>query len=321
MQVLRLCVLIAAAASSPLAHAQAAPPLSVTRGAGTDDCPDAAGLTARIEAIRNLAPTDQPPYLLTFERDDHGVHAQITSVQTGAERVLTDTSADCSALAQATAITLALLFDADARAPAGPAVLPASPPPTVPEEPPPAAPPSPSLRDRAELHRFIISYEAAALTGVIAPVAATLGFEIGYAYGSWRGSLGLLYALSQPHELGNGSVLQSFAGGSLLGCFAPWRHALWRLDACTGLVSATVEGKARGFREVDQSARGWLAPAIEARFGLLPDRFGAELRAALLIPTTRHDFAVEGAGTAYRSTPVALLLSLRLGWSALQSAP
>jgi hypothetical protein len=324
MQLLRLCVWIAMAALSTLAHAQAAPPLSVTRGAGTDDCPDAAGLTARIEEIRKSpVPADQPPYVLTFARDDHGVYAQITSVQTGAERVLTDTSSACAALAQATAITLALLFDADARASAEPAAPPQSSPPAAPEALPPVVSPPPLTppRDRAEMHRFIISYEAGALTGVVAPVSATFGLELGYAYGAWRASLGMLYPLWQPHELGSGSVLLSFTGSSLTGCFAPWRHRLWRLDACTGLVWASVEGKARGFGEVDKSARGWLTPALEARFGLLPDRFGAELRAALLIPTTRHDFAVEGAGLAYRSAPVALLFSLRLGWSALQSAP
>jgi len=97
---------------------------------------------------------------------------------------------------------------------------------------------------------------------------------------------------------------------------------LWRLDTCAGLWSATVEGKARGgFAQGRASERGWLAPAVEARFGLLPDSFGAELRAALLIPATRHDFEVEGAGIAYRSSPLALLFSLRIGLTALESAP
>jgi hypothetical protein len=314
MHALRLCVFLTTWAFADQLLAQPAPPLIVSRGPGADDCPDAPGLLARIEEIRKSAPrADQPPYDVTFARDDHGVYSQITTVQTGAERVLTDASPDCAALAQATAVTLALLFDAHAHAPELAAIAPA--PPAAPQ---PVAPPA---HDPADEHRFIANYGAGGLVGVIAPIAFAPSLELGYAYGSWRASLGGLYVFPMSHELGSGRVVQSLYATSLLGCFAPWRHALWRFDLCSGVMAGAVSGVARGFDEPRKASRGWLAPIIEARVGRLPDRFGAELSLALLLPTTRQDFAVGGAGVAYESSPIALLASLRGTFSIARNSP
>lgn len=304
MHALRLCVFLTTWLLAGPLLAQPAPPLSVSRGQGADDCPDAPGLLARIEEIRKIPPrADQPPYEVTFARDDHGVYSQITSAQTGAERVLTDASPDCAALAQATAVTLALLFDAHAHAPEPPAT------PAQVESPPPL-PVAPPAHDPADEHRFIANYGVGGLAGVIAPLAFAPSLELGYAYGSWRASLGGLYVFPMSHALGSGRVVQSLYATSLLGCFAPWRHALWRFDLCTGVLAGAVRGVARGFDDPRKAARGWLAPAVEARVGRLPDRFGAELSLALFIPVTRHDFAIAGAGIAYASSPIALLISL-----------
>lgn len=316
MRALRVSVWIAMVACSGHALAQGEAPLNVTRGEGTGDCPDAAGLTARIEEIRKSpARADQPPYEVTFARDEHGVYAQIASVQTGAERVLTDTSPDCVALAQATSVTLALLFDADAQALEQP---PAPPPPQPPEPPPPIAPPP---RDPANVHRLNVNYGAGALTGVIAPIgfAGSIAFE--YVYGSWRASLGGMLAVAPPHELGSGRVVESLMGLTLGGCYAPWRQGLWRFDLCPGLIWGSVTGTARGLAEGRSSERGWFAPTAETRLALLPDQFGFELSAAMLVPAMRHDFAIEGTGIAYRSSPVAFQIALHLTWCFTKSGP
>jgi hypothetical protein len=86
------------------------------------------------------------------------------------------------------------------------------------------------------------------------------------------------------------------------------------------LVGA-VQGIARGFGDHRTTSRGWFAPAIEARVGRLPDRVGAELSLALLLPTTRHDFAIGGAGVAYESSPIALLIAVRGTYSIFPSVP
>ena len=112
------------------------------------------------------------------------------------------------------------------------------------------------------------------------------------------------------HAIGSGRIVQGFTGGSVVGCYAPWRRALWRFDLCAGLFSGSVEAKPRGFGDAAAKTRGLFAPLAQARFGLLPDRFGFELSASVLAPTTRQDFAIEGAGVAYASSPIAILVAL-----------
>ncbi|WP_437571371.1 hypothetical protein [Sorangium sp. So ce542] len=107
------CAMLAAAGT---ARARAEPFLSVTRGAGAEGCPDAARLIARVEQLRGRPETGASgAYAVSFIRGDDGFRASIRS-GSGA-RELRDRGGSCAALEQATAVTLALLLDSDAREP------------------------------------------------------------------------------------------------------------------------------------------------------------------------------------------------------------
>src|SRR5436190_4163558 len=97
------------------ARAQHAPALSVERAAGAEGCPDADALGARVAAIRGAEPNGPARYTVTFAREGEVYSTQIRSEAGSADvRRIEDRGTDCSALAQATALTLALLYDADA---------------------------------------------------------------------------------------------------------------------------------------------------------------------------------------------------------------
>ncbi|WP_437725334.1 hypothetical protein [Sorangium sp. So ce861] len=101
-------------AAGGTARARAEPFLSVTRGAGAESCPDAARLTARVAQLRGRPETGASgAYAVSFTRGDDGFRASIRS-GSGA-RELRDRGGSCAALEQATAVTLALLLDSDAR--------------------------------------------------------------------------------------------------------------------------------------------------------------------------------------------------------------
>jgi len=311
MPVLWLCVFLTTWAFAAPLLAQPAP-LSVSRGPGADDCPDAPGLLARIEEIRKSPPrADQPLYRIVFARDAAGLQARIVSEQGPAERVLSDASQDCAALARATAVTMALLFDADTRALEEAAAAP-----------PPAPPPAVRTQDVIVAKDYVI--EPARWTfhigggiaiGVVAPLAPAFVMELDHTVGRFRGSLGFVFLPKTEVELDPGSVQQALGALTLGGCWAPWQRALWRFDACGGGWIGGFHAVARGFDETRDVTRFWPALAFDLRFARMPagsDAFGGELVATVLLPVDRQDFAIENAGVAYEAPPIALQLTLRL---------
>lgn len=287
-------------------------PLSVSRGPGADDCPDAAGLLARIEEIRKSPPrADQPLYRIVFARDDAGLHAQILSEQGPAERVLSDASSGCAALARATAVTMALLFDADTRALDEAAA-----------RPPPA--PRPEVRTQEVIaakdyvpdpKRWSFHVGGGIAVGVVAPLAPAFAMELDLTVRRVRGLLGFVYLPKTAIELEPGSVRQALGALTLGGCWAPWQHELWRLDGCGGGWIGGFHAAARGFDETRDAVRFWPALAFDLRFARMPggpDLLGGELVGTFLLPVDRQDFAIDNAGVAYEAPPIALQLTLRV---------
>lgn len=298
------------------ARAQPVPPLSVSRAAGADDCPDAEGLLARIAQIRKSAPrADQPSYRVAFARDDTGLRAEITDEQTAGTRVLSDRSPECAALAQATAVTLALLFDADAQAienappPAPQAEPTAQPPPTNVE-------PVESEADERDSLRLSLALGGGALVGVTRPIAPALDTELSVHNARYRAVLGALFVPALAFDFESGTVHTRLLAGSLHACVAPWSQGAWRFDVCAGAWLGALHASARGFDTTDATTRLWSALALDLRIARLPAPFGAELGASLLVPLRRQDFEIVNLGPVYESLPVAGLISLRAaaGW-------
>jgi hypothetical protein len=111
-----LLQILAALAFTGHARAQTVTALSVERGPGAEECPDAVTLDQRIATIRGRASAaGGARYDIGFARTLDSFTATIRSGPNGeSQRTLEGRGPSCTALAQATAVTLALLFDSEA---------------------------------------------------------------------------------------------------------------------------------------------------------------------------------------------------------------
>ncbi|WP_438041618.1 hypothetical protein [Sorangium sp. So ce128] len=318
-------------AASGTATAQTEPFLSVTRGAGAESCPDAARLIERVEQLRGRPETGaSDSYLVDFTRDTDGFRASIRS-GSGA-RELRDRSRSCAGLEQATAVTLALLLDSDAREPSAqapeadggaelaPAPEAAAPSPSVSAERPPVARPAPAGAGSGEREastsgrgatRLTLAAGAAGLFGVVRPFAPALSAELGIGGARFRAAIGALWLVPQTLELGPGELRETMLGGAVRACFAAAGVGVLRFDVCSGVHAGRLKVAASGFTRNDAVETTWLAVPIELSLASLAGPLGFDVGAAALVPLRRNDFSVDGVGVAYRSPPVGALVSLR----------
>jgi hypothetical protein len=301
------------------AQAQPSPALSVSRSAGAEDCPDAQQLLAGVAAVRRLAAQpDRLHYRVAFSRDASGVNAEISTAG-GATRMLRDASPACDALARATAVTVALLFDAAAEPPRATTPEVVGPPVPAAGTPVPAGDPE----SQGERVHAAVALGAGALVGVTAPVNAAAVLELGVSAGRLRGGLGALLALPRAVDLDPGSVREQLLSGSLHACFAPYLVELWRIDTCAAAWLGALHASAEGFERNDGATRLWSAIGLDLRAALASRPVGFELAASLLVPLRRQDFAIERAGVAYASRSLSLLFTLRasVGWDSSRGVP
>ncbi|HEX6277789.1 MAG TPA: hypothetical protein VFZ53_32325 [Polyangiaceae bacterium] len=284
-------------------RAEGAAVFRVTRGPGAEGCPDEAALLASIEAIRGEA-GDAARYRVTFSRDARGLSAAIRSTDGTSSRVLEDRGPGCAALAQATAVTLALLLDANA----GPPKPPPAPPTTT--QPADRTPPAASASEPSRSYATL-ALGGGALFGVLAPAAPALLGDAGIELSRFRTSVGALAVFPRSTELGPGEVRQSLASGFARLCLSPLRGASVRFDVCSGLYAGVLVGEGHGYTHDERAATPWLALPAELALRSVTPGFGWELGAAALIPIRRHEFAVDGVGVAYDPPAVGALVSLR----------
>lgn len=278
------------------------PSLTVERVAGAESCPNAEWLAARIQTIRGKNEPGHVEYRVTFTRAGKEFAASITAGSPGRRRTILSRRPTCVALGEATAVTLALLFDSDALEEESPpeAVLPASAP-VVRFVPPPSAPRSATL-----------SVGAVGLVGALSTFSFAGTAETGGAIGRWRAGVGVLWATPQIHALGPGVVREEMLSGMVRVCYSPLQRERWRTDLCSGAYVGALSGDASGFSTNGQRTRFWLALPTELVVAYNPSRhFGWELSAGALSQLRRNDFGIDGLGPAYRSPVVAGLISLR----------
>jgi hypothetical protein len=304
-----------ASALSATARAQSRELLSVERGPGAEDCPDAATLAARIASIRGRAAAESHA---TYEVGFSHTADTFTSVIHGgangeSQRVLEGRGASCVALAQATAVTLALLFDSEVD------TTPSEPP--KPEKPAPAPPAKEELpladpilidvREHGPRIDSTLSLGIAGLVGVLRPLSPALTGELGLQVGSWRMGLGVIWNPPQSVTLDPGLVRESLLGGTARTCLALARASGWRFDACTGLLAGAATAEAQGFTRNERRVRTWLAVPFELSLAQLSGPVGWEVSAAALGSLVHEDFSIDGLGPAYESPRVGGMLSLR----------
>ena len=288
-------------------QARAQPSFTVERAAGAESCPNAEWLAARIETIRGAKEQGHAEYRVTFTQAGEEFAASITAGSPGRRRTILSRRPTCVALGEATAVTLALLFDSDLlqaeqeaeqhQPVPGPALVT----PAVALVAPPHAPRVATL-----------SVGAAGLAGALNSFSLAGTAEIGGAIGRWRAGVGVLWALAQNHVLGPGSIREELVSGLVRACYSPWQRQTVRVDLCSGAYAGAMTGDASGFTTNGRRTSLWLALPAEVALAYRPTRYFAwELSAAALSQLRRDDFGIDGLGAAYRSPVVAALLSLR----------
>jgi hypothetical protein len=258
----------------------------------------------------------------------------VATISSGTEpvrtRELRDQGATCAALEHATALSLSLLLDAEARErtqrdaerhqPTPIASRDAEPAPALSAS---GAQPdagddellSPGLPARAPL-RAQLSLGAGISLGLSRSLAPAFVAELGLGTGRARAAVTACFVPPQTHALGPGTIDETLWAGALRACFAPWLGSGLRLDACSGLHAGALHAAADGFTRDAAATKLWLALPVELALSSTWLPAGWELTTALLWPLRREDFAIEGAGVAYASPNVAGLLSVRgyLAW-------
>jgi hypothetical protein len=300
--------------------------LEVAHTAGAASCPDAAALQRRTEQIRGTS--SLPPeesYHVTFGAEPSGFTASIERRGAVGTRVLRAPGATCGALAEAVAVTLALLLDGEQsvaepldpsgaaarREPAlalGAARTAATAPPATPATPITAAPRAQTAREP----HATFALGAAAGFGLLRVASPALLADVGWLAGRFRVGAGALGFLPSTVALGPGRVRTTLASGTLRGCAAALELRTLRLELCSGAHVGAQRGRAGGYTRNEGRRHLWVALPLELALARFVGALGFECAAGALLPLRRHDFSVENVGSSYRSWPVAAVLSMRV---------
>jgi hypothetical protein len=285
-----------AAALAPAAGRSAEPERVDLRWSAPPECPGAAAVKAEVDRL--LGPEGaRPPR--PIEVTASVVHDDVWRVHLetpgqGATRVRELRGASCAALADATALILALMIDpAVASRPAPPA--PSAPPPPAPPPPPtisappppppapvtapvPAAPaPPPPVRTS-----FRLAGWAGADVGSLPGISAGFGFSAAFLYGPQRFEIGAAY---RPPVAGT-VALHASTGGDV-------ELITGSIGACRNLVTAPVEiGPCAAFELGRLHAEG---------FGVTSPGSGSALWAAA--PLVRPRFVLQNVGSVHQPSP------------------
>ncbi len=304
---------VSALVLSSEARAESPELLNVERGPGAEECPDAATLIARIANIRGRAGApSSASYDVGFSHTADIFTAVIRGGDGESQRVLEGRGLTCAALAQATAVTLALLFDSEVDH--TPSEKPA------PAPPPPSPPPKDHLlgdlvlvdvRDRGPRVDGTLALGVSGLVGVLRPLSPAVTGELGLQVARWRVGIGVLWNPAQSLTLEPGVVRESLLSGTARSCLALTRASGFRFDVCTGLFAGVMTAQAEGFTRDERRVRTWLAVPLELSLAQLAGPVGWEVSAAALGSLVHQDFSIDGLGVAYQSARVGGMLSLR----------
>lgn len=282
--------------------ARAAPLVAVERAPLAEDCPDASALSRAIARMTPKAPVpsgseESGAFRVFFDRQQGGYSARIVvSGEHAGTRELSDPGERCSTLADATALTIALILDPDATPPA---------PEPVRELPP------PSVEPASRPWGFIIDAGGGIVVGLVRDVAPV--FQVGVSALPVKMlsiDAAALFVPTQSLPFDRGSVDVTFVGGRLAGCLAPLDASV-RVAACAGMSAGGLFAAGVGYPTESSALRSLFAAdfAINAR-GPIIGGLGWSARAGLMVPLHRQLFGIEGAGVSYESLPVAVVATI-----------
>ncbi len=307
-----LLVALAAVAEDASAREE----LVVRRAPEASDCPTASELSAMVRALTPLGPeaalgeTSQVEHLeVHFARGADAYRAVIELFgEKRGTRTLEHRSATCAPLAEATALTIAVLVDPDF-------VPPAEPPPrevTVPTEPAERAarPPPAKPTEQAPL-RLSLDAGAGIALALVRPVSPVFVLDGSVGIGRFAVGLGGFLIPPQSLPLSGGSIDVWLLAGTGRACGWPVVARQWRAGACVAAHVGLLRAEGRGYSTDGNATRPWVAGgAYLTADGRLFGAIGWFARGGALIPVHRESFRIDGAGVAYEEPPVGGVFAL-----------
>lgn len=245
-------------------------------------------------------------YRIELSRTEQRWRAKITRLGADgsvlAERVLEDSGASCAPLAEASALTVAILADSTASS-----VQLAPQPEPQPE---PRRPPAPPAPPEPRALRGFAGVGAGLSSGMIAPLAPLFGVGLGLDTRYFSPGFRLMMTTKQRFDLGPGSTTVQAWMASAAVCVHPAPSRL-QPALCATADAGVLHGSAEGFDEVRPSSRPHEAFGVEARATFYASdgyRLSASLGGAL--PVSRESFSVAGLPAAYVPPPISVQAQL-----------
>ena len=277
---------------APLAAAQAADDsvrLSVVRSRDAASCPDQEQMSALVAALRRPDASPLGPVLVDvqFVRDPDQGPFRVTLNVSGARsgrRTLDDQSTSCTELAEAAALSIAMLLDPQA------AVRAMTAPPSSAPVAPPASPglPGPPVELRLGASGLLT-------TGQTATPAGGIEGSLGVRWGDrWQASVGALWLPARTFALAPGSLDVDVLGATAEGCWLPSVYRL-HMGPCARLGAGRYQAHAHGFTENDDPSKSWLAAGLLGRVGgALLGPVEWRVQAGWMLPLLRRTFRIDG---------------------------
>jgi hypothetical protein len=272
--------------------------LQVEREDEAASCPDLSWFHARIASHAGRA-GHAGIFRLTLSRRGEVWNARIQRWQANgsapaAERVLQDRSSACAPLAEAAALTIAILADDFAQH-----VEPSP-------APPPIAPPPARLSTRGVDHdgskatsKVWVGAGGGATAAWISPLAPALGFSLVLDSASFRYGLRLMMTTEQKFELAPGRVVIQAWLATAFSCLR-LTQGNFGSGLCVTADGGLLRASAEGFAQGEPRSRGYEAVGLEAQPSWnVSDGYRISLALGALLPFKRESFSVVGRGVAY----------------------
>jgi len=275
--------------------------IGVERAPAAFDCPDAERLTAKVEAIvgRSLSSSEDSSRIFVqvqFSQSEAGyqAHLRLTGAREG-ERVLRDNGQRCEALADAVAVTVALLFDPGAESPATHVSVPLEP-------------------TRPALGWWLGGRFGLGL-GLVGGATWIAGGTVGISLGrrTWF-ELGAGTSGVRTHAFGAGSVRVRLGSAELSG-FHSLTRGEFQLGPALSLLGGVTSGTGDGYATSSHASLAYIALGGGARAQFrVAERVLLSLRAEAVVPLQKQVFSVGYVGDAYLSSALSARADLGLAF-------
>jgi hypothetical protein len=280
--------------------------LELTRDDSAAACPDLPWFREHVAAHAG-ASGQAGKFKLWLAHNPDGWHALIQRWEPGAEtepaaeRKLSDRSTACQPLAEAVAITIAILADDYAQHRPTPSQE-AAPAPAAPVQPPPDVPPSAAPR-HSSLRAWVGAGGGAAVSW-ISPAAPVLGFSVSLDSPYLRQSMRVMLTTEQKFDLDPGRVVVQAWLATLLSC-ARFAGKSVGTALCAAFDASMLRASAQGFSDATSSSRPYEAVGVELQPSwMITQSYGITAVLGVLLPFTQESFSVTGRGVAYLPPPL-----------------